>query len=100
MPKYGHGALNYRQQISCSTRSFACWGEEWQNKDRHQLSCNKTVLCYQCVEAQYTLKMFSCEEGPFNRKLRELSSFIFPEILVKNAVINDITPQKIDSLFS
>ena len=43
-------------------------GGEWQNKDRHQLFCNKTVLRYQCVEAQYTLRMFFYEEGPFNLK--------------------------------
>ena len=40
-------------------------------------------------EAQYTFEWFCSEETPFNRKV---SSFILPEILVKNAGINKITP--------
>ena len=42
-------------------------------------------------EAQYTFGMFFYAERPFNRK-EKVSSFILPEILVKNAGINKITP--------
>ena len=34
--------------------------------------------------AQYTFRMFCFKERPFNRK-NKVSSFILPEILVKNA---------------
>ena len=47
-------------------------------------------------EAQYTFRMFFYKERPFNRK-DKVSSFIFSEILVKNAAINKVTPEKIDS---
>ena len=42
-------------------------------------------------EAQYTFKLFCYEEGSFNRKSK-VSSFVLPEMLVKNAGINKITP--------
>ena len=42
-------------------------------------------------EAQYTFRMFFYEERLFNRK-DKVSIFILPEILVKNAAINKITP--------
>ena len=45
-------------------------------------------------EAQYTLRMFCYQERPFDRK-DKVSSFILPEILVKNAGINKITPSKL-----
>ena len=41
-------------------------------------------------ETQYTFRMFCYEERPFNRK-EKVSSFILPEILVKNTGINKIT---------
>ena len=42
-------------------------------------------------EAQYTFEWFCYEERPFNRK-DKVTIFILPEILVKNAAINKITP--------
>ena len=42
-------------------------------------------------DAQYTCRMFCYQERPFDRK-DKVSSFIFPEIMVKNAGINKITP--------
>ena len=42
-------------------------------------------------EAQYKFRMFCYQERPFDRK-DKVSSFILPEILVKNAGINKITP--------
>ena len=42
-------------------------------------------------EAQQTFRMFCYQERPFDRK-DKVSSFILPEILVKNAGINKITP--------
>ena len=49
-------------------------------------------------EAQYTFRMFCYEERPFNRK-EKVSSFIFPEVLVKNVGKKQNHPVKIDSLF-
>ena len=43
-------------------------------------------------EAQYIFRIFCYEGRPFNRK-EKVSSFILPEILVKNAGINKI-PRK------
>ena len=34
----------YTTYILRYIRNFVCWGEKWQNKDRLQLYCNKTVL--------------------------------------------------------
>ena len=45
-------------------------------------------------EGQYTFRMFYHEERSFNRK-DKVSSFILPEILVKNAGINKITHKKL-----
>ena len=42
-------------------------------------------------EALYSFRMFCYEERPFNRK-DKVSSFILPEILVKIARIDKITP--------
>ena len=42
-------------------------------------------------EAQYTFRMFCYEKRSFKRK-DKVSSFILPEISVKNAGINKITP--------
>ena len=59
-----------------------------------------TVFEHKCLqigdthEAQYTFRMFCYQERPFDRK-DKVSSFILPEILVKNAGINKITPQKL-----
>ena len=50
-------------------------------------------------EAQYTFRMFFYEERPFNRQ-DKVSIFILPEILVKNAGINNTHLVKIDSLFT
>ena len=45
-------------------------------------------------EAQYTFRMFCYEERPFNKK-EKVTIFILLEILVKNAGINKITPEKL-----
>ena len=45
-------------------------------------------------EAQQTFRMFSYQERSFDRK-DKVSSFILPEILVKNARISKITPLKL-----
>ena len=55
---------------------------------------HKYLKIEETQEAQYTFRLFCYEERPFNRK-GKVSSFILPEILVKNAGINKITPQKL-----